>query len=343
MSLKMSVMALGLASSLVHGAPTTGKPYEVEQRFLLGGPGGWDYLTVDPATHHLLISRADRVLVVNVQDGSLVATIPDTAGVHGIALAPGIGKGFTSNGRADSVTEFELRTLKPTATIDVDGHNPDAILYDPASRHLFTFNGRSHDVSVIDPRKARVIAKIDAGGKPEFAATDAAGHLFFNIEDKGQLGVLDSSKNTLTGVWPLPNCEKPTGLALDTHHRRLFSVCANGVLVVTDAVSGRHVAEVPIGKGPDAAGFDPERRLIFSSNGQDGTLTIIHEDDPDHFRVVDTVMTQMSARTMALDAKTHRIYLVAAQFGEAPAPTGEEPHPRPPVLDNTFTVLAVGN
>jgi YVTN family beta-propeller protein len=341
--MRLSILAFGLASGLVYGAPPSAKPYRVQQRFVVGGPGGWDYLTVDPRTQQLLISRADRVLVVNVHDGSLVATIPDTPGVHGIALAAALGQGFTSNGRADSVTVFDLRSFKPLATIDVEGHNPDAILYDPASKHLYTFNGRSQDVSVIDPQVRRVIAKMPADGKPEFAATDGAGHIFFNIEDTAQLGVIDSDKSSRIGNWTLPNCEEPTGLALDALHRRLFSVCANGVLVVTDAVTGRHVAEVPIGKGPDAAAFDPQRGLVFSSNGQDGTLTVIHEDDPEHFRVIDTVLTQKSARTMALDTTTHRLYLVAAQFGESPAPTEEQPRPRPPVLDDSFTVLVVGN
>jgi YVTN family beta-propeller protein len=339
----VGLLAFGLASSLVHAAASSGSPYALERQFVVGGPGGWDYLIVDPETHNLLISRADRVLVVNVSDGSLVATIPETSGVHGIALAPKLGKGFTSNGRADSVTVFDLRTFKPTATIDVEGHNPDAILYDPASKHLYTFNGRSEDVSVIDPLVGRVIAKLPAGGKPEFAATDGSGHIFFNIEDKSQLGVIDSAKSVRVATWELANCEEPTGLAFDAKHHRLFSVCGNGVLVVTDARTGRHVAEVPIGKGPDAAAFDSQRGLVFSSNGQDGTLTVIREDDPDHFRVLDTVPTAKSARTMALDTTTHRLYLVAAQFGAAPAPTEDQPHPRPPVLDHSFTVLVVGN
>jgi len=342
MSLRLYFLALGLASSLIQAATTGGKPYQVQQEFVVGGPGGWDYLSVDPGTHRLFISRSDRVLVVNVRDGSLLATIPDTPGVHGIALAPALGQGFTSNGRADSVTVFDLRTLETLATIDVHGHNPDAVLYDPASRHLYTFNGRSQDVSAIDPVARRVIASIPAGGKPEFAASDGAGRVFFNIEDTAQLSVIDTASNARVATWSLPNCENPTGLALDVAHRRLFSVCGNGVLVVTDAVSGRHVAEVPIGNGPDAAAFDRKRGLVFSSNGQDGTLTVIHEDDPEHFHVVDTVRTQKSARTMALDPVTHRLCLVAAQFGPAAPPSEQEPHPRPPVLDNTFTVLVVG-
>lgn len=318
-------------------------PYVVQKQFTLGGPGGWDYLTVESPASRLFISRADRVLVVNTLDGALIATIPGTSGVHGIALAPNLGKGFTSNGHADTVTVFDLESLRVTNTIPVDGHNPDAILYDKASGHVYTFNGRSQDISVIDPAKNAVIAQIAAGGKPEFAATDGAGKVFVNIEDTAQLMVIDSSTSKRLAVWPLPHCEEPSGLAFDVAHHRLFSVCDNGVLVVTDALSGRHVAEVPIGKGPDAAAFDADRSLVFSSNGQDGTLTLIHEDDPDHYSVISNVPTQKSARTMALDSKSHRIYLVAAEFATAPAPTADQPHPRPAVADGSFKVLVIGN
>ena len=339
--MRASLLALSLFASLTQAA--TGGEYTVRQQFTLGGPGGWDYLTIDSATNRLFISRSDRVLVVNAQDGSLVATIPDTLGVHGIALAPDLGKGFTSNGRADAVTVFDLNSLKSIATIDVGGHNPDAILYDKASGKLFTFNGQSQDVSIIDPGKGTVITKLPAGGKPEFAAADGKGRVFFNVEDKSQIGVIDSAKAKMLATWSLANCEEPTGLALDIKHARLFSVCGNNNLVVTDAGSGKQIAVVPIGRGPDAVAYDPERGLIFSSNGQDGTLTVVHEDDPDHYTVTATVTTQKSARTLALDAATHRVYLVAAQFGPAPEPTADVPHPRPTVLDGSFKVLMVGN
>jgi YVTN family beta-propeller protein len=346
--MRSRIVGFLLIFSLAHaaaGAPTHGSggsPYVLQRQFVLGGPGGWDYLTVDSAAGRVFISRADRVLVMNTQDGS-VMTIADTQGVHGIALAPDLGKGFTSNGRADTVTVFDLKTLAMLSTIAVSGHNPDAILYDKSSGHVYTFNGRSQDISVIDPVKGSVIATLPAGGKPEFAATDMAGRIFFNVEDTSQLGVIDSSMTKRTDTWPLKNCEEPSGLAFDVAHKRLFSVCGNGVLVVTDASSGRHVAEVPIGKGPDAAAFDAGRKLIFSSNGQDGTLTVIHEDDPDHYSVVATVATQKSARTMALDATTHKVYLVAADFGAAPPATADQPHPRPSIVDGSFKVLVVGN
>jgi YVTN family beta-propeller protein len=339
--MRFSLFGLLLAASLASGAEIHGD-YVIQRQYTLGGPGGWDYMTIESKANRLFISRSDHVLVVSTLDGSLIATIPDTQGVHGIALAPSLGKGFTSNGRADTVTEFDLKSLKSVGTIQVGGHNPDCILYDEASKHLYTFNGRSKNISVIDPLKGSVIAIIPAGGKPEFAASDGAGRIFFNIEDKSQIGAIDSSAAKSIATWPLQNCEEPTGLAFDVAHKRLFSVCANGVLVVTDAGSGRHVAEIPIGKGPDAAAFDGERGLAFSSNGEDGTLTVIHEDDPDHYTIVASVTTQKSARTMALDPKTHRVYLVAAQFGATPEPSSDQPHPRPAVLDGSFKIMVVG-
>jgi YVTN family beta-propeller protein len=336
----MSPTLVGIAHA---ATDPVGSGYRLHQQYTLGGAGGWDYLTLDAQGSRLFISRGDRVLVVNTQDGTLLKTIPGTAGVHGIALAPDLGKGFTSNGRADTVTVFDLKTLETTGTIPVEGHNPDAILYDAPSGRLFTFNGRSQDISVIDPNTGKVLAHIAAGGKPEFAASDGAGRIFVNIEDTSQILVLDSRNAQLVAAWKLTNCEEPTGIALDAAHQRLFSVCKNGVLTVTDTRSGNHVAQAPIGKGPDAASFDPERGLVFSSNGQDGTLTVIREADPDHYTVVSNVPTQKSARTMALDPKSHRVYLVAAQFGPTPQATPELPHPRPPVLEGSFQVLVVAD
>ena len=343
-----SMIALLLIANLAHAASVapaganSDSSFAIQRQITLGGPGGWDYLTFDAAASRLFISRADRVLVLNTLDGSLVSTIANTQGVHGITLAPSLGQGFISDGRADTVTVFDLQSLATLRTIPVNGHNPDAILYDEASKRLYTFNGASHDISVIDPLKAAVVATIPAGGKPEFAATDRAGHIFYNIEDSSQISEIDASTAKRIATWPLTHCDSPTGLALDIAHQRLFSVCDNAVLVVTDATSGRHVAEVPIGKGADAAAFDAERGLVFSSNGRDGTLTVIHEDDPDHYSVLATVSTQKSARTMALDEKGHRVYLVAAEFGPAPAPSADQPRPRPAVLDGTFKVLVVG-
>jgi len=337
----MRAMVLGL-SGLLGAAAIAAASYGIRQQYVLGGPGGWDYLTLEPAAQRLFIARGDRVLVVSTADGSLLGTIPHTDGVHGIALAPDLGKGFISDGRADSVTVFDLKSLDTISTFAVSGHNPDAILYDTASRHLFTFNGRSQDITMLDPLSGATLATIAAGGKPEFAQADGNGHVFFNIENTAQLGELDAVTGRRIATWQLPGCEEPTGLAFDATHQRLFSTCGNGALVVTDAATGRHVATAPIGQGPDAAAFDARRGLVFTSNGQDGTLSVIHEDDADHYSVVATVPTQKSARTLALDPMTHRIYTVAAEFDPATAATAAEPHPRPVVREGSFRVLVLG-
>jgi YVTN family beta-propeller protein len=333
--------ALGFA---LHAAPApaAAPAYALLARHTLGGPGGWDYLLADPESGHLFVSRSDRVLVVNLGDGSLAATIPGTEGVHGFALVHELGRGYTSNGRTDSLTVFDLATLKPTGTIAAGGRNPDAILYDKASKHLFSFNGRSNDVTVIDPATEKLVATIPAGGKPEFAVTDDQGSVFFNIEDTAELARIDARGAKLTAKWKLKDCEEPTGLAFDQAHHRLFSVCQNGKMVVTDSASGKFVASVAIGKGPDGAAYDAQRGVVFSSNGEDGTLTVIKQVDADHYAVAQNLATQRSARTLALDERSHRVYLVAAKFGPKPEPTREQPRPRAAVLDGSFEVLVVG-
>jgi YVTN family beta-propeller protein len=342
--MRMSVLSLVMFVGLAGGAnakDAVTPAYPVLNRYTLGGAGGWDYLTVDATTHRLFISRSDRVLVMDTHDGKLLGSIADTAGVHGIALAPELGKGYTSNGRADSVTEFDLATLKPTRTIAISGHNPDAILFDAASQRVFTFNGRSKDISVIDARSAKVVATIPLTGKPEFAAADGKGRIFVNIEDTAELTAIDAKTAKVTNTWKLPDCEEPTGLALDIQQQRLFSTCQNGHLIVTDAISGKHVATVPIGKGPDAAAFDIERKLVLSSNGEDGTVTVIQQTDRDHYNVLANTPTQKSARTMTLDQTTHRIYLAAAEFGPPPAATATQAHPRASMLPDSFSILVL--
>ena len=344
-SMSILLMFVGLAGNAIAGvtavAPPASSASPTLTRYHLGGDGGWDYLSVDAATHRLFISRSDRVLVMDTRDGKMLGTIADTAGVHGIALAPELGLGYTSNGRADSVTEFDLATLKPTRTIAISGHNPDAILFDAASQRVFTFNGRSKDISVIDAHTAKVVATIPLSGKPEFAAADGKGRIFVNIEDTGELTAIDSKTAKVTSTWKLSDCEEPTGLALDIQQQRLFSTCQNGHLIVTDAQSGKHIATVPIGKGPDAAAYDIERKLVLSSNGEDGTLTIIQQTDRDHYKVLANTPTQKSARTMALDQTTHRVYLAAAEFGPTPPATPSQAHPRAPVLPNSFSILVL--
>lgn len=317
--------------------------YAVVQRYAIGQSGGWDYLTYASSGHRLYVSRFDRVLVIDADNGKIEATIPGTDGVHGVALVPKLGRGYTSNGRADTLTEFDLATSKVLRTIPVDGHNPDALIYDPASGHLFAFDGRSSEASVVDPVAGKLITKIKLPGKPEFAASDGAGNVYVNLEDTAHLARIDSAANKVTAVWKLADCEEPSGLALDAAHRRLFSTCQNRRMAVTDAQSGKPVASVPIGAGPDAAGFDAARGLVYSTNGHDGTLTVVHEDDPDHYSVIANVPTQKSARTLALDPDGNRLFTVAAQFGPRPAPTKDNPHPWPSVVAGSFSILVVGN
>lgn len=338
---------LGLILSLCAGfliatvAAAAAPKIEVLQHWKLGGSGGWDYLTLD-AKGRLFISRATRVDVVNVESGKVIGTIPDTQGVHGIAIADSLNRGFTSNGRANTVTAFDLGTFKVIQEAKVSGRNPDAILYEPAGKHVFTFNGASKDATVLDASSLAVVATIPMPDKPEFAVEDGRGQIFVNIEsDPGQMVVIDAQKLTVKSTWPLPGCNGPSGLAIDAEHRRLFSVCDGKVMAVTDATSGKQVALVPIGEHPDAAAYDKKRRLVYSSNGE-GTLSVIHQDSANHYSAAETVPTQRGARTMALDAASGKAYLVTADFGPAPAATAEQPRPRPVPITDSFVVLVLG-
>ena len=314
--------------------------YHVVHTFELGGEGGWDYLTIDPATRHLFISRATHVLVIDADSGKQLGDIPDTPGVHGIALAPELGRGFISNGREGTVTVFDLNTLKATGKIKA-GENPDAILYDPATKRVFAFNGRSQDATAIDAVKAEAIGTIKLGGKPEFAVSDEKGEVFVNIEDKSELLKLDPQGLAVKARWPLAPCQEPSGLAMDRKNRRLFSGCDNKMMAVVDAGSGKLITTVPIGEGVDANAFDAGTEFAFASCGE-GVLTIAHEDAPDKYSVADNVTTQRGARTMALDPKTHNVYLVTAKFGPKPEATADNPRPRPSIIPGTFVVLVLG-
>ncbi|MGH8460819.1 MAG: YncE family protein [Stenotrophobium sp.] len=337
------VLMLGVCTSAVAGP--AGKPadhaYRIVDRYRLGGTEGWDYLAVDAQRQRLFISRSDHVAVIDANSGKLIGEIPGTLGVHGIALAPDLKRGYTSNGRAGTVTAFDLDTLKVLDQVKVTGANPDAIVYDPATKRVFTFNGNSDNATAIDAASLKVVGTIALPGKPEFAVSDGHGRVYVNIEDKSELAVINPASAQVVTTWPLAPCEEPSGLAMDIAHQRLFSVCANHRMMVLDAQSGHRVAEMPIGEHPDAAAFDPASQLAFSSNGE-GTLTIVHEDDADHFSVVANVPTRKSARTMALDTATHRIYLSSAETGPRPKPTAEQPHPRPVIAPDTFEILVLG-
>jgi DNA-binding beta-propeller fold protein YncE len=314
--------------------------YHVVQTWKVGGDGGWDYLKIDSQARRLYISRATRVLVIDADSGKSVGEIPDTPGVHGIALAPEFSKGFTSNGRENTVNVFDLTTLKVLNKIKV-GARPDAIIYDPATKRVFTFNAGSQDATAIDAAKGEVVGSIPLGGKPEFAASDSKGTVFVNLEDKNQLFALDPDKLTVKQRWDLPGCEEPSGLAMDQKNRRLFVGCGNKTMPIVDADSGKILTTLPIGDGVDATAFDDATGLAFASCGE-GVLTVVREESPDKFTVVENVPTQKGARTMALDSKTHNAYTVTAKFGPPPAPTADQPHPRPSQIPDTFVVLVVG-
>lgn len=311
--------------------------YHVSKKVVLGGDGGWDYLNCEDAGRRIFISRSTHVMVVDADSLAIVGDIPNTNGVHGIVFAPEFNKGFTSNGRDGSVTVFDLKTLQTLTTIKV-GQNPDAIVYDGFSKRVFTFNGTSKDTTAIDASKNEVVGTLALGGRPESGVADEKGKIFVNLEDKSQVVEFDSRKLTIDATWPLSPGEEPTGIAMDRKHRRLFVGCANKLMVVMNADNGKLVTTLPIGSGVDAASFDPDSQLAFSSNGE-GTITVVHEDSPDKFTVVDNVATQRGARTMTLDQKTHRLFTVTAEYGPMPAPTAERPRPRPPLVPGTFTLL----
>ena len=338
------LIASGSSNSLsAKSANATPGPsgYHLLKKITLGGEGGWDYITFDSPTRRLFISRQTKVIVLDVDSEKVVGEIPNTEGVHGIALAPEFNRGFTSNGRANTVTIFDMKTLAVIDTVQA-GTNPDAIVYDPASKRVFAMNGRSSNSTAIDAATGKVVGTIALAGKPEFAVSDGAGHVYVNIEDKSEMWQIDSQKLTATTHWSLAPCKEPSGLAMDLEHRRLFSGCDNKMVAVVDAGTGKVIGTPEIGDGVDANGFDPGTGFVFSSNGESGTLTVIHEDTPDKYTVVENVSTQKSARTMTLDPKTHEVFLVAAQFGPRPAATPETPRPRPPILPNSFVVLIYG-
>lgn len=320
--------------------PSAKAGYHLIKKIQVGGEGGWDYLFVDAAARRLYVSRGTRVMVFDADTGKSVGEIPDTPGVHGIAIAPDFDRGFTSNGRDGSVTIFDSKTLKLISKVKV-GLNPDCIMYDPATHRVFAFNRASSSFSAIDAKTGEVTAPVDLGGHPEFAVADGKGMVFVNLDNKSEIVAIDSKKLDVKAHWTVEPGEDPSGLAIDRKHMRLFSVCGNQKMVVLDANTGKVVATIPIGTGPDAAGFDPETNLAFSSNGE-GTLTVIHQDSADKYSVVENVPTQRGARTMAVDPKTHNVFLATAEFGAPPAPTADRPNPRGALVPNSFVILIFG-
>jgi DNA-binding beta-propeller fold protein YncE len=334
--LPASLVLIAAATAIAAAGPG----YKVVKTYKIGGEGGWDYLTADASARRLYVSRATHVIVLDLDSGKNVGDIKDTPGVHGIALAPELGRGFTSNGREGTVSVFDLKTLVTSNKVRV-GDNPDAILYDPATRRIFTFNGRSQDATALDAEKGTVLGTIKLDGKPEFAASDGNGGVFVNIEDENELVAIDPTKLEVKSKWPLAPCESPSGLSIDKKNRRLFVGCDNKMMAVINADTGKVLATPAIGDGVDATAFDDQTGLAFASCGE-GMMSIIHEDSPEKFSVAENVPTQSGARTLALDSKTHNLYTVTANFGPPPAPTADNPHPRRSIVPDTFVVLVLG-
>src|SRR5882757_6345418 len=305
--------------------------YKVKSRLHLQGDSGWDYLTVDPESRELFVTHGTELQIVNLDSQEPIAKI---AGVKDL------NRGFISDGGDNAVVIFDLKSHSILNKVPT-GKNPDAILYDPFSKRIFVFNGASNDVTVIEAVSAAVAGTIPVSGRPEFAVSDGKGNVYVNIENRSELLQLDSQALKVKKTWPLAPCEEPSGLAFDGQSRRLFSVCSNRQMAVVSADSGKVVATVPIGNAPDAAVYDPDNKLVFSSNGADGTLTVVKQENADKYTVIETVTTAKSARTMTLDPKTHKIYLSSADLGTIPPATSDNPHPRPPIVPGSFNVLVV--
>lgn len=318
--------------------PHPGSNYHLIKKVKLGGQGFYDYFGIDVPARHVFVTNNNRIVVIDAGTGDIAGEITDPKinGVHGVAVANDVGRGFTSNGITNTVTIFNLQSLKPIGSA-MTGKHPDAIIYDPSSRLVFVFDGESNDATAIVAATGSLAGTIPLSGKPEFAASDDAGHVFVNLEDKNEVAVIDSHALKVTGRWSTSPGDEPSGMAIDARNSRLFVGCHNKMIVVMDTKTGKVVATPPIGGHVDANRFDPGTELVFSSNGE-GTLTVIHEDSPDKYTVLDNVTTEVGARTMELDPKTHNVYLVTADLTPTP-PTPANPHPHPTVVPDTMRLL----
>ena len=333
--------ALLLTTALLLFGALAAQPqqYKISGRIAMEGEGGWDYLLVDSANRQLYVSHNTQVEVVDLASEKPIAKITGMKRIHGIAVADDLNRGYISDGGDDAVVIFDLKSNAVLQKVPA-GKNPDGILYDPYSKRVFAFNCRSDDVTAIDASSGKVAGTVALDGKPELPVSDGRGNLYVNIEDKSEIAQLDPQTLKVKKTWPLSPCEEPSGLAIDLEARRLFSVCSNRKMAVVNADSGQVIATVAIGDGPDAAAYDPGSKLVFSSNGE-RTLTVVRQDTPDKYTVLENVPTERSARTMSLDSKTHKIYLSAAQLGAAPEATADNPRPRPSIVSGSFHVLVV--
>ena len=310
--------------------------YKIVNKIHVEGDGGWDYISVDEVNSRIFVSHSTIAQAVDIKTGKVAGTIPDTKGIHGIAIAADLNKGFTSNGRDSSITVFNLKTLEVITKVKVTGRNPDAILYDPFSKKVFTFNGGSSNSTVIDAKENKVVATIPLEGKPEFSVTDGKGKIYVNIEDKSLVDQINVTTLKVEHSWSIAPGEEPSGLALDNQNHRLFSVCGNKLMVVTDAETGKIVTTLPIGDRCDGVTFDPDKKRAYSSNGE-GTITVVQEENSNSFKVLETITTQLGARTITIDKTTHHLYLPTAEYESAPSGTNR----RPPLKPNSFVILDI--
>jgi YVTN family beta-propeller protein len=338
--LASAIVALGGVAFAAAPAGAQG-PFHVEHIWQTGGDGGWDYMSVDPRSKLLFITRGDHVIVFNTAEGKQVAEIPGLHGIHCVVFSSDGIHGYITDGGANQVAVFNRKTEKIVARIPV-GNHPDGEVFEPVTKTVWAFDGGSHDATVIDTKTNKVIATIPLPGRPEFPVADGRGHVFDNIESTSQLARLDAKTLKLTATWPLAPCDGPSGLSIDPAHRRLFSVCDNQTMAVVDADTGRVVTTLAIGTGPDASRFTADGEYALSTNGGTGTLTVVHEDSADHYSVVQTLTTKQGARTMAIDPDGRHLYTVTADFGPPAAPTPQHPHPRRTIVPGTFEIIAIG-
>jgi DNA-binding beta-propeller fold protein YncE len=341
-SRSVRLFTFGLLSCLVAALGRAEGSYHLLNEIPIGGDGGWDYLSVDPASHRLYVSHATKVVVIDTATDKVVGEVADTPGIHGFVVAPALGRGFSSNGRENKASIVDLKTLQTLSKVDT-GQNPDAILFEPGRSEVYTFDGRGKTATVFEAATGKVVATIPVGGKPEFAQADpAAERVYCNIEDKNEVIAIDTKTHAIVNHWPIAPGEEASGMAIDLDHHRLVIGCSNAKMVLMDSATGKVVASLDAGKGIDATSFDPGTGLAFASAG-DGTVTIAHEDTPDKFTPVQTLATERGARTMTLDTSTHKIYLASAQYeAPAPAPAGGGRPPRPKMIAGSFKILVYG-
>lgn len=337
--MRTHTLILSAALLAAGGHHLRAQAYHVAHTYTLGGDGGWDYLSLDTVGHRLFVARQDRVMVIDPASGKVLAEIPGLNRAHGVAFDYADGKGFATSGGDSSVVIFDLKTLQVTGRT-IAAPDADAVLFDPATKRIFTFNGDSRSSSVLDAASGKKIGTVDLGGGPEFGVSAGDGKLYVNLEDSSAVDEIDASTMKVVRRWSLAPCQSPSGLAIDRAHHRLFSGCHNQVMAISDAQAGKVVATVPIGQGVDANRFDPGTQLAFASTG-DGNITVVHEDGPDTYTVVANVPTKRGARTMEVDLSSHVVYTVTADFGPMPAPTANLPRPRPPILPGTFALLVL--